>query len=259
MKIRSDYVTNSSSSSFVIGKKDDEAITIDSVFQTIKEFYKEYLSKRDAVIEYITNNPKLNIAYQETEDGKYYCFKFLNGDRWNAKNSSIDKSIERDFGISTWDYFEKDYGWLECQTYQDYENYWLEKMEKCTDDKNHNIHAPFTIADFFEEKEINWLHWGGKEIHRIDSKSDILDWYFEYIEEAFKNMESCEKCNHSNWCDREECKQQKTFLKDKNIPENKACLYLLGRICVYSECGYIPDYVVEKLSKISEYSCNHMG
>ena len=25
------------------------------------------------------------------------------------------------------------------------------------------------------------------------------------------------------------------------------------------ECGYIPDYIVEKLSRISEYSCNHMG
>ena len=26
-----------------------------------------------------------------------------------------------------------------------------------------------------------------------------------------------------------------------------------------TECGYIPDYVVDKLREISNYSCNHMG
>ena len=109
MKVRSDFVTNSSSSSFVIGKKDDETVTLESVFQTIKNFYKEYLEKRDAVVQYITDNPKLGIVYQEKEDREYYCFKFLNGKIWDEKNDEINKTIERDFGISLWDYFKKDY------------------------------------------------------------------------------------------------------------------------------------------------------
>lgn len=45
----------------------------------------------------------------------------------------------------------------------------------------------------------------------------------------------------------------------EGIPESKAYLHLLGRICIYSECGYISDYVVKKLSEVAEYSCNHMG
>lgn len=254
MKFRYDYVTNSSSSSFVIGKKDDDNITIESVYQTIKAFYKEYLSKIDAVVQYITDNPKLGIVYQETEDGKYYSFHFLKGGLFDDRNYEINKAIERDFGISMYDYVQKDHEWLECQTYKDYEKYWLEKMS-ITD--SYNVHAPFTIADFLEEKEINWLHYDGdKEIHHVNSESDILDWYFEYAEKELDNQ-SCDTCSWASWCDKEECKEERKMVK--NTPEDKMCLYLLGRICVYSECGYIADYVVDKLSEISEYSCNHMG
>lgn len=258
LKIREDFVTNSSSSSFVIGKKDDETVTINSVFQTIKGFYKEYLAKRDALVQHITDNPKLGIVYQETENGKWYRFKFLKGDIWDSKrNSDIDKAIEKDFSISTWDYFAKDYDWLECETYQDYESYWLERINAADPYK---LHAPFTIADFFEEKEINWLHCrGSKENHHVNSKSNVLNWYFEYAKEAFENTENCDNCDRLSWCDEAMCEQQRTLIEAEDIPEDKACLYLLGRICIHSECGYIPDYVVEKLREISAYSCNHMG
>ena len=44
MKIRRDFVTNSSSSSFIIGKDGDNT-NIDIIFNIIKEFYIEYLMK----------------------------------------------------------------------------------------------------------------------------------------------------------------------------------------------------------------------
>lgn len=270
MKIRQDFVTNSSSSSFIIGKKEDESVSIESVYQTIKGFYRELLGKRDALIEHIQNNPKLNLEYYESPDSDYCTFQFKKGAMKNDKDGAISRNLERDFGVSTYDYFQKDYSWMECKTYKDYENYWIEKMKAS---KSYSVHAPFTIVDFLEEKTINWLHWNQyvkddedyyyeDNIHRVDSKSDTLGWYFPYAEEAFDENHNCETCRNKEWCDsddKKECEDIKSLICGKKVPEKQACLHLLGRVCIHSESGYIPDYIVKKLKKISEYSCNHMG
>lgn len=53
MKIRNGFVTNSSSSSFIIGKANDNTVTIDSVYQEIKEFYKQYYKSCSEMYSYV--------------------------------------------------------------------------------------------------------------------------------------------------------------------------------------------------------------
>lgn len=256
MKVRQDFVTNSSSSSFVIGKKDDASATIENVYQIIKGFYEELLVARDAALEYIAVNPKVGIEYIE-KDG-YGHFK--SNDKVQSKRWEKMDLFEKQFGISTFEYIATNYDWLNCHSYSEYESYWLNRMK----DSDWRVHAPFTIADFLEEKEVEWLHYHfnpkyDTKVHRVNSKSDVLGWYFPYIEEAFEDANDCDKCRYKGCCYEEKCANSRSAIVTNNIPEDKACLYMLGRVCIHSESGYIPNYVVNKLRDISEYSCNHMG
>lgn len=258
MKIRTDFVTNSSSSSFIIGKKDDDDMTVDLVYHLIRIWYMSYHEIFNMMTEYATKNYPFKIRTQVEHGITYTDLEWdesaaegLDLNCWEVRDKLEDK-----FGIITYGYLADD-EWLKCMSYQEYQDYWIDKMSNSDDE--YYPYAPFTIYDYSKNIPIMMLH-GGKELldwvnKYGDSNDENLNYYFSYIDDAFDGI----KYDTTMGIERGRYELYQKLIETENIPKDKACLYILGKICVDSESGNMPEYVVDKLRDISRYGCNHMG
>lgn len=282
MKFRTDFVTNSSSSSFILSFKErnNDELTIEDAYQLIYKMYIKHYDFVMSVIDYINSDSKSKMCFDEHGYLRYKNGKYEFNDKGNEKYwNKLKKKFGKD--LSEYDINAKKVEWVPlCPTYKDYSKYWTERLYS-GDEPNYATgnYGPFSICDYRADTyealhyraydynfETDESIYHNSPIEKVDKSidNDELGWYFNYIEEFLKD-ENFEPPKYS-WFDEEEYAEEVKEHKDvvKLIKETKnnelvVEVALDGRFAILSESGYIPESIVDKLREECKYSCNHMG
>ena len=230
LKTRLDFVTNSSSSSFIISQKQNYN-SIEEVFLFLKSLYNEYLKKRKDLIEYCKQDKRFSVS-EENDKTEIKFNSLCIEERIEARNL-----LEEKFGMTWYEVGHGKIDWRNCETYRDFLEY--------------------TKDDYFYIHIIDMLNPQFKQDAKDNSVNYLIEWYMP----CFTNNDKtdCKTCEYKDYCYMDSVDEK--IVNDIKNSENKDKFIttVFGRFCICSECGYIPDFVVQKLGKASTFYCNHMG
>lgn len=236
MKIRNGFVTNSSSSSFIISKTQNFN-SKEEVYQFMRNEFREWKNKVTEMIKFCRSDKRFKVSKKDGYTKIEVVGHKVCSDEWDKLNEMmVDK-----FGIELWDNLDYDTSWIDkYDNYEDFRNY-------CeTNPNSYDTRYPFEIVDMTSTDSSN----------DEEYSKEIIGWYIPCYDEEDENYVNrlCEYCSI-----KDKCHEDKNKVRNIETRANTIKGILNGRFVVYSECGYIPDGIVEKLRSVSTLSCNHMG
>lgn len=241
---------------FIIGKYNDD-ITVDDVFDIIKNTYKDFFEKRNL---FAKDCKKYGMYY----DNKREKFRFKKGAWYDKENVAINKEVERKYGINGIDCFKSDIDLSLFNNYQEYEDYWIKKIENLDDD-DISIFAPFSIVDFSTQEDYfpiqNGFVYENKLLleSSLKAKKEIVlncaNCYNELSEInsdeiSFDKVLNCDDCPN----DKKVCRAFANICNNVNEEDLDILIGSFGKIGVFFRNGYLTPRIASELNKKSIYT-----
>lgn len=224
MKYRLGFVTNSSSSSYIFGRPNENTITIEGIW----EFIKDSAAKLLAIIDYLDE-----LVYM-TPDVSDNLKRLRNGDDSYKLEDKIRQQLDR---LYAFQYELKSQFKMHDIVIEDSNN------------RPHNIHYFNFMCSYLDNAEVEWIRQianGSRDCLDVDiidfrnpsdnyyqkrSVSKILTWYRMDLEEEMNEISSYQLAYQH-----------------------------LGEVALFGEDDYcLPDLLVNFLYCKLKYACMHMG
>lgn len=232
MKVRYDFVTNSSSSSFIFGEPGGHKLKVEDVVTLIKDLAKKLVAVTDQLDSLIKADKYLYTLVEEYKNATSYERKY-----------ELEDKIEETWVIET----------IKAQL----------KEQKIIDDTDDTESA----KELAKEVLMVYLGTYSGELEKIKEIAESTDKYSLPIKSEIIDLRKDSSIVSEyaediiGWYEYEdECKDIKDkMLKDKELTAQQIAHKYFGEIAIMGECGYIPDLIATLLYDKVKFGCNHMG